>query len=51
MFGLDFPYTKPGQIQDAMKTMRECTEELQLDDDAVEKVFGGNLLRMIGREV
>lgn len=51
VFGLDFPYTKPGQIQDAMKAMRECIEEMQLDDDAVEKVFGGNLLRMIGREV
>ena len=49
VFGLDFPYTKAEQIQDAMKEMRECIKELGLGKEAEDKVFGGNLLNMIGK--
>jgi len=47
VFGLDFPYTEHYQIIDAMKQMRECIEEMSLDQSAEEKVFGRNLLNMI----
>ena len=32
-----------------MRQMRECIDEMGLGDDAVEKVFGGNLMKMIGQ--
>ena len=47
IFGLDFPYTKPCQIKDAMKKIKECINELDLENGAQEKVFGENLLNMI----
>lgn len=47
IFGLDFPYTKPNQIIEAMQQLRECIKESSLGDDEIEKVFGGNLLDMI----
>lgn len=47
IFGLDFPYTTPNQIKEAMQAIYECVNELQLGEDALEKVFGGNLVRMI----
>jgi len=48
VFGLDFPYTKPEQIKEAMQRMHECIVEMNLGEDAEEKVFGKNLMRMIG---
>jgi predicted TIM-barrel fold metal-dependent hydrolase len=47
IFGLDFPYTTPAQIAEAIKAMNECVEEMELEQDAASKVFGGNLLNMI----
>lgn len=47
VFGLDYPYNSAEKIKDAMKMMNECLDEMCLDTDAKEKVFGGNLLRMI----
>lgn len=49
VFGLDFPYNSADKIKDAMRQMRECIDEMGLGDDAVEKVFGGNLMKMIGQ--
>lgn len=49
VFGLDFPYNTPEMIMDSMKQMRECIEEMGLGEEAMEKVFGGNLLTMIGK--
>ncbi|MBO5453605.1 MAG: amidohydrolase family protein [Clostridia bacterium] len=47
VFGLDFPYTKPSQIKDAIVQLNECVEEMDLGEEAKTKVFGKNLLRMI----
>ena len=49
VFGLDFPYNTPEMIMDAMNQMRECVEELGLGEEGLQKVFGGNLLTMIGK--
>lgn len=48
IFGLDFPYNQANEIKDAMRMMRECIDELGLGDEGAEKVFGGNLMNMIG---
>ena len=47
IFGLDFPYNCVQKVKEAMKELRECIIEMNLGDDAMEKVFGGNLLNMI----
>ncbi len=49
VFGLDFPYNSVEKIKEAKQAMREVIEELNLGDEAMAKVFGGNLLRMIGK--
>ncbi|MBR1970120.1 MAG: amidohydrolase family protein [Clostridia bacterium] len=49
VFGLDFPYTKPYQIKEAINSLRECIDEMNLGEEALSDVFGGNLMRMIGK--
>ena len=49
VFGLDFPYNDPKKIKEAMTALRECISESGLGEDALEKAFGGNLMRMIGK--
>ena len=49
VFGLDFPYTTPEQIVDAIKQLRECITEMELGEEAMEQAFGKNLIRMIGK--
>lgn len=49
IFGLDFPFNSAVQIADAMRAMRECLEEMGLGRTEEEKIFGGNLLKMIER--
>lgn len=49
VFGLDFPFNSADIIRDAMRQMFECIDELGLGQDGAEKVFGGNLLKMIER--
>lgn len=49
VFGLDFPYNDTEKVKLAMRTMREILSELELGEEAEQKVFGGNLLRMIGK--
>lgn len=49
VFGLDFPYNSIERIKQAMSSMNECIIEMNLGSDDLEKVFGGNLMRMIGR--
>lgn len=49
IFGLDFPYNTPEMIMDAMSQLRECVEELGLGEEGLQKVFGENLLTMIGK--
>ena len=49
VFGLDYPYNNAARIKEAMKCMQECLDELGMGVEAKEKVFGGNLLKMIGK--
>ena len=49
VFGIDFPYNDSNSIKKAMIAMRECVIEMNLGEDAMENVFGGNLLRMISK--
>ena len=49
VFGIDFPYNDSNSIKKAMIAMRECVTEMNLGEDAMENVFGGNLLRMISK--
>lgn len=50
IFGLDFPYNSAEKIADAMNQMQECIAELGMGEEELQKVFGGNLMRMIGQE-
>lgn len=49
VFGLDFPYNNVEKTKEAMQAMRQCLAEMNLNEDAEERVFGGNLMRMIGK--
>ena len=50
IFGLDFPHNPVGKIKEAMHMLNECIDEMGLGEEAVAKVFGGNLLKMIERK-
>ena len=49
IFGLDFPYNSSDKIAEAMKIMHECIDEMNLGENAIEKIFGGNLKKMISK--
>ena len=50
IFGLDFPYTKAYQLKEAINCIKECVTEMNLGEDDLYKILGGNLLRMIHKE-
>ena len=49
VFGLDFPYNDVQKTKDAIRSLNECLEEMGVGEEDKEKVFGGNLLKMIQR--
>ncbi|MBQ4518777.1 MAG: amidohydrolase family protein [Clostridia bacterium] len=49
VFGLDFPYNDAQKTKVSIKELNDCIDEMQLGEEAKEKVFGGNLLSMIKR--
>ncbi|MBQ7841482.1 MAG: amidohydrolase family protein [Lachnospiraceae bacterium] len=50
VFGLDFPYNNAEKIKEAIQSMNHCLDSLGLGEEEKAKVFGGNLLRMIGKQ-
>lgn len=49
VFGLDFPYNGVEKVQEAIQCMKNTLDGLGLGEEEAAKVFGGNLLRMIGK--
>ncbi|MGI6279868.1 MAG: amidohydrolase family protein [Acutalibacteraceae bacterium] len=49
VFGLDFPYNDAEKISQAIKSLNEVIDEMKLGEDARQRVFGGNLLKMISK--
>ncbi len=50
IFGLDFPYNNAEFVREAMSELRACVLDNGWGEDGLEKVFGKNFLKFIGRE-
>ncbi len=49
VFGLDFPYNTAEQTKKDIQSIKECLSEMGYGKQEEDMVFGGNLLRLIGK--